>query len=1148
MEKIIKNKKFEPSPEQKNAAFHKGNTIVSAGAGCGKTATMLERILDKIYNGVPLTEMLIVTFTRASAADIREKLSRRFSDILAVDPDNAQIREASYAMPIADIGTLHSFCQKLIRSYFYAADIDPGRTVCDEAEATVMKYGCIRAAVRDAKLEGNREFDTLCEMLSDRRTDEGMEEAVLRVLDYALSLPPEENFFDKIRDDSEYFDEADEIVNEKRAALEREIRDFSVEVEAVGLKKLLPAVGGLSAYVNFVADKPRLPSVKKEPFGEEKAAAFTALRKKCDEFVGFKANVENAKSVNSVPYVTALMRVARDAFDRYAARKEDRGVIDYSDLEHGASRILSDKGCLGEITSGIKYVFIDEYQDVNPLQNSIAEKFKAAGSEIFLVGDVKQSIYGFRRCEPRYFNAALKNSDYTRFDLTGNYRSGREIVDFVNKVCSAAMTESVGGVDYADGRNALSAKSGENGCVDFAVIDKHAVIVKHTDGADDLDNIEESKNCGDDSAKTSADEATDSRQAEPETAELEPYSVINALPKKPEDPEVYYIANRILELTDTNRDGSAAFGDIAVLMRSTKSEFCSRLAETLGRLGIPVSIGRSAKLTDFPDAVALLDIARCVDTSMDDLALYTALRSPMGGFSDGELAEIAFGGGAALEGRRGDKRKRREPFYRKVGAYEGVYKRRLNDFFSLRDKFRTYSMCHDASDTLGYITSETDYFRHVYAMSGKGGHSAAAVEALIECAAKRKCDLHSFISYCSDPDFELSTAPIGDAVRIETIHASKGIEYDHCFVADCGRRFNFASADSDVIIDSDGVSLKIPAEDGGIVDSVPYIIAQWKTENSIRSEEMRMLYVALTRAKKTLVVTGKGKTNSAVDAVCYLDFFGGALPRCVDKVTAPVEKRRGQSATHDTADITREVRKRCSFVYPREIGTDGRLAEIDPAAEEKKAAVRSFIPIKTSVTAVAEADDNIEDRFVLADDGERGGDRVDRKRAARKDKAEGKYAGLTSSEVARLRGTAYHRAMELIDFDSPDFDEVKKELDDAELVDESSVLKAVDAMKKLTEGAAFVGKERYFIADIPIDGKFGGESVLVQGVIDLLIVDKSGNATIIDYKTTAESGLYSDGYSVQLDLYAKAVEKSTPFKVVKKLLYSFDKGFISLDK
>ncbi len=1179
MEKEIKNKKFELSEEQKKAAYNHGNTIVSAGAGCGKTTTMVERIFGKIKEGVPLDEMLIVTFTRASAADIRNKLSTRFSEILTPSnsPDNERteaanshdrelILEAQYAMPSANIGTLHSFCQKLIRSYFYAANIDPGRTISEELDSDLMKKICVRAAIRDAKL-GDEYFATLCEMLSDRRTDEGMEKAVSKIVDYALSLPDDDNFFERTRADADSYAAVDALVAEKRAAINDRIKDFYVESASVGLTKLLPAIDGLADYVAGRGKKPDLPSIKKEPFGEEKAEKFCALRDKCVKIVEFAERVQAAKSVDSEPYVKALLAVARDALSRYAEKKEERGVIDYSDLEHGASKILSDEKCLAEITAGIKYVFIDEYQDVNPLQNSIAEKFADAGSEIFLVGDVKQSIYGFRRCEPRYFNAALCDSRYKRFDLTENRRSDSAIIDFVNNVFSAAMTESVGGVNYADGRNELKAKSPFVGSAEFVVIASDAQVIRADKSENEIDADEESKNgpCpqtyeeSDFGAAQAAEELapTEEKNGKQAKESETPYSVINALPKPVDDPEAYYIANRILELADPEK-GKANFGDIAILLRATNNDYCARLTDTLRSLGIPVSVGRRAKLENFPEAFALVDIARCVDTSMDDLALYTALSSPMGGFSDGELAEIAAIGAKNLAAAT-KKADVKTPLWRKVAAYDGTYKKRLDDFFSLREKFRVYASCHDAADTLGYITSETDYFTYVYGV--KGGRSASAVEALISDAAEYKCDLHEFIEICSDPEYRLDTTAVGDAVRIETIHASKGIEYDYCFVAGCGRKFKFDDAYASVIVDSDGVALKVP-KDGETVDSAPYIVAQNKCMSTTRSEEMRMLYVALTRAKKMLIVTGKEKKQNSDGPTCYLDYMGGVKPEYVTQVVAPTVKDFGDKTdakkdVNADADeeanrkaIADEIRKRCSFVYPREVDSFGAPCEIIPSVEDEKSKIRRRpIPIKTSVTAVAESDDEYEAKpFVLEDDGERGGENVRRKRFSVKTKTEDKYAGLTAGEIARLRGTAYHRAMELIDFSAPDFSAIESKIDDVELVDEKKVIKAAAEMKKLAEGAALVLKERYFIADIPVDGRFDGESVLVQGVIDLLIVDGNGNATIVDYKTTAESGLHSKGYATQLDLYAEAVEKSTSFKVVEKMLYSFDKGFIDLDK
>ena len=321
-----------------------------------------------------------------------------------------------------------------------------------------------------------------------------------------------------------------------------------------------------------------------------------------------------------------------------------------------------------------------------------------------------------------------------------------------------------------------------------------------------------------------------------------------------------------------------------------------------------------------------------------------------------------------------------------------------------------------------------------------------------------------------------------------------------------------------------------------------------------------MLYVALTRAKKMLIVSSKTSARESEDPQSYLDYFKavpGIMPVRVGSIVIKKHKAAAPECT-DLDAIERDVRSRCSFVYPRERDKDTRLRDINPDTEHKKVGAIKPVPIKTSVTAVAEWEEECAEHN-LADTEERGGERVIRRVTSAS--PSDKYAGFTAGEISRLRGTAYHRVMELIDFNSSEFDEccdedavikklfdsVKGEVDNFDLVDEKAIITAVKKMRVITANAKYVLKERYFIADIPLE-EFDGKPVLVQGVIDLLTVDEKDNVTIVDYKTTAESGLNSEGYKTQLKLYKKAVELTTKYASVQTKLYSFIKeDFIPVD-
>lgn len=1061
--------------EQQIAITAPGNVIVSAGAGCGKTTTMIERIVNKLKNGASLTEMLIVTFTRASAADIRVKLAERLSALKREDGGKYFhiADEAIASMPECDIGTLHSFCQRLIKTYFFAAGIDPSATVIEESEAERIKLGCAQRAVSDA-LTSVDGFTEVYDMLCTRRGDKPVVDAIAETVDFALSLEDPNGYLSK-----DGFDDGklDGILENRKTSLISRGEEIRAEAEAVGFTELAAILGEARDVLNGVIDgftPIRFLPKSLEKKGEspssiaQKSAVYekySAFKKDCAKFLSLKIDAEEAKKRDCTPYSRAIKETAKKALELYAAKKQRLGRTDYSDLEHGARRVLFDEGCRKEISERIKYVFIDEFQDVSPLQASIADCLSACGAEMFLVGDIKQSIYGFRRCSPEFFRRKFESDDnYTKVTLTKNYRSSRAVTDFVNNVFEGLMTPSFGGCDYTT--NKLVCMSKEEGEAEYFTID-----------AEDEDDEDEDDTCG-------------------------VYSVMRAAETDRYDEEAMFVAGKIGEYIEENtkKGGDFDLSSIAVLVRSTKGKFTTDLVRLLTESGVPCNVGKRSSLSDFPEAVALVDIARCVDDGCDDIALYTALRSPMGGFSDEELLEIAENGVKKARYKKVVPEKRGYAFWQKVAAYDGRLKNRLDGFKALRDEFSRYAACHSAADTLGRITSGIGYFQHVYEYY-HSAPSAAAVDSLIRIASERRGDLHSFLDYAANAGFELGVSAGGNAVNITTIHSSKGLEYDYCIVADTARRFMMRDLSEKVIITDSSVATKVPETVDGKLKLMPS--APWLAEHlggdRIREEELRLFYVALTRAKKKLTVCGKAKNRSG-NINCEADFMKGGKAAEI-KI---IEHETPEEKTPENADgVEKAVRAACEFDYKKQKKERGE--PIDRL-------------IKTCVTAIAE------------DAGE-----DDYSSAAPVMTRDERWSGPAD---ARLRGTAYHKAMELINFETPSFDKIKDGVENADLVDGATVERAALCMRALSSGAEFVARERYFMVD---DG-----GTLVQGVIDLLILYKDGTAKVIDYKTSAAERLDGENYRTQLKLYAAAVEKTTPYKVTGVYLYSFEKGLIEV--
>ncbi|MCH5155463.1 MAG: UvrD-helicase domain-containing protein [Clostridiales bacterium] len=1070
---------------QLRAVTESGNIIVSAGAGSGKTTVMIARIIDKLKKGASLDDMLIVTFTRASAADMRVKLTEELYKLKS-DRAFAKIASAALeALPASNIGTLHSYCQKLVRMYFYAADLDPSAVVCDEGEAASIKRRAVSDAVDDAWSKADPYFMTMYDMLCTRRSDDGVKDAVGDILEFALTMPDPEAYLNDSRTDSAYFDKLDSIVAARRAPLAADISAIKDDLQTAGLTKHVTGADDMLMYIDGLTDVITVTKhTARHDYTDELNAQYLALKKECKAFREFTAEVNQAKSVQSAPYSFALRAVALDAMARYGERKKSLGKIDYSDLEHGAYKVLCDRDCMAEIAQSIRYVFIDEFQDVNPLQSAFIETLRRVGAEMFVVGDIKQSIYGFRRCSPEHFMRAIDSPHYTHIPLNDNFRSSEAVIDFVNSVFDGVMTKGFGGVDYLDDSQRLKwgNKKMTGGKAAFYAVDGGEPEPVQDDC---VSQIEQSK-------KTRMG-----------------YSVVtDAVTKAEQNREAQFVADCIVDYIKSSPAPNA--GSIAVLVRSVKTPFCAALTSELERREIKYCLEKRSGAKSFPEVVALIDILRCADNRLDDVALYTAMRSSLGGFSDEELASVA------AEGERLCRENHEPPlcagqknyaFWQKVYGYRGELKDRVDCFIAARERIVDFAQNHDCADVLGFITSQTDYFQHVYETGG----SAAAVDAVIRFAADRECDMHAFLSYYDNNQIELSVTGGGDAVAITTIHSSKGLEYDFVIVADTAKKFNETDKDDRVLASENGVFVKLP--DIGthlLLKSAPWMVENLTYSDRMRAEELRLFYVALTRAKHKLIVCGNSLAQKSVPpsgATCLMHFLSNVSPSEMDIASIPIGGEE--------------------IEYPFDGAIAAAVSDRHMQVERYNAErLKNALPVKTCVTAVAHAEwDNVDytafSPVLTADD---------------RDQTDGS---------STLRGTAYHRAMEIVDFACPDTDKLKAQCENFDLVDERDIVAAAKAMNELTKYCAFSARERYFIVNLPaslVYGEGASGSVLVQGVIDLLIVDKDGNATIVDYKTGNPALLNNDSYRKQLMLYSAAVERTTPYKVKKAALYSFAAG------
>lgn len=1008
--------------------------LVSASAGSGKTTVMIERILRLLSDGEKISNMLVCTFTKASAADMRSKLY--------VELSKRGLKRELKDLASADICTIDSFCQRLITKYFYTLGIDPQFEMLDEGESKVMKSHAIEQSIEENAAHEN--FARLREVLRSSRNDNTLSKAMLAIMDFKSINPQNQPSADYDQKQT-----ADRLADYCQ-------KQIAKTVEAV--EKLFSEIDEPEAYAECKAIISNCggefePRRKYKKANEHLKPCFKFIKERIKKLV---ATVNDVKTLRSQSQSTALIQALIKAVDRaislYETEKKKRSVCDFADLENMALKILK-SDLAKEARAKYKHVFVDEYQDINPLQEEIIN-LVSLDSSLFMVGDLKQSIYAFRGCEPSIFKDKYdkyQNPEIgKRISLDVNYRSSKNVIRFVNDVFGCVMTENFGGIDYSI--NKMVAAKQSEGYVKIHVVT----------GSD------KSNATGVYSVKNEQDARLSKLEA-----------------------EATLIAHRVTELLKTEVDDRpVAFSDIAILTRSMGS-LESMVLNKLREINIPVSLTEEASYLKRPETGQLINYLKLIDNRSDDIAMAIAMLSFIGGFDEDELASIKMKGEGA--------------FYERV-LLASQSDEKVKTFLAKLDRYYQLSQVVSVDELADVIVSENGYFNFAYRL----GDDAAEVldkflNFLTTCPTKNS--LKGTLKFIEerDPCAEISGAD--NSVKFMTIHKSKGLEFKYVFVIGIGESFNLRDLSKSIYV---GNQVAMPIyEDHKKFDSDLRYLSMLGARKKQLEEELRIFYVALTRAEEGLELFAN---LSSDDNECVTI---GIMKEIVDlsecnsalKWIAPMLY---QAKIYDIKDVELE------YAEPKKV----LFAAAD---QEKVAMLKSYFDFSPSIQAPAKS-------YVS--------------KLAHKDDDDAVY--LTSEESsgdALERGNAYHKAMELIDFSQPCLQSVTGV--DLSLIDEEKLLYAASSMSHF-KGVVY--KEKPFMIKLSAleAGLDGSGYVLVQGVIDLMIID-GDNVTVVDYKTGKIHSALEDGYIKQVNLYALAVEKLLGKRVVGKYLYYFDaKEFVEI--
>ena len=1075
------------TPAQRAAIIHdRDEILVSASAGSGKTTVMIERILRLLSEGADLESMIVCTFTKASAADMRGKLLERLNE--AADKGEPWAKTATEKLPLAEFSTIDSFCVRLCRNYFYHTDgIDPAFEVLETAAASALLGVSVEETVREKNESDDPDFAELYEVLTPNRKEKKLCDIIKRLYGFAMINPDPEDWLDRAEQSlychSEHIAVLTEFYEAQHPDFLRRSMFLRVECDALGFKACADSLAQF--YDEVIAHEP-LTSLSRTKT-KNKAEAdlyerYKSLRKEYKDFCVERLDaLESADPVCTARHLGVLLEAVRAVIRLYTEKKQKKARMDFNDLEHAAYKILQNEAALDAINQKYRYLFVDEFQDINPLQDAI---FGLLTAKRFYVGDVKQSIYGFRLSDPAIFIAKRndcltfgENGTKLAIELNANYRSDSGILKFCDKVFSSAMTQDFGGVDYAksavftSGRGSLFTPS---------------VVCRFLQ-----EDVKERESGG-----GSTERAVYSVQKHT-------YETNDAAAK---EREADFVAGHILWLKqqavvlENGTTRAVAYKDISVLLRSA-GQFADILCDKLRRSGVPVKLRKETSAEENPAVVQLLNYLRLVDNRRDDIVLASVLKSVFGGFcTDAELARIR----AYANGRRDGED---IPFFAAADLYaKDLYvtdkiAQKLTGLFANLTRYERLSHVLSFSELSGRICAEHEYFKYVFAFPD-GPSAAEGLSRFLDQLSELPLgsDISAALAAVTGGAVKLSYGGDSDAVQVMTIHAAKGLEFPFVILPNLSKEFNVDDIRKECILDSGlGAALKFfDVENRRTVKTSLWHRAKLNLRKKMLEEELRILYVALTRAQRQLVlVASKDKyvPKEGLNVACALDW----LYRTMSPIAA--------SDTAEYPTLSSAVKPKIIFSAPAPF-----LVQSIRRYTEFAVPPVSGAPVKLTVTRVARSAEGDTQPayapFVQKKDG-------------------------TGAEV----GEAYHRFLETVDYDAPTANGIKlfkKESPEyAPLIKTRQVEEAVAQIKKRIGG-------RKFYRELPFLYRLEN-GVLLQGVIDLLIEDEGG-LEIIDYKTGKISSALFSSYAKQIGLYAESAERILKKTVLRKSIFLISAG------
>lgn len=1143
------------SSEQKEfVQFNNNNALVSASAGSGKTFTMINKLVALIvYYHVNIDDLLVVTFTNSAGEELKQKLYNGLLKELSTTKNTSIDKDKLYSdlerINTCDIGTLHSVCFKYIMKYFYKCGVSPTSTILSEEDTNYLLNQAINNVI--AEYVDDEVFYALFNAYSNKRNNLKIINIIKSIYYFMQSIPDVDYFVNNVinNEKNKQLDTnicANYIVSTLKDSFnesEKTFKELLIEAESLELEKYVESIGSILRAIteyrncnNYIevakllnngfeiarVSKPRNASVEVLDFAERykyhKERFSDVIKNLKTYFLSENENDILNIEKQILQNVNKCIEIVTAVDQEYKKLKENKDGLDYNDLEHGMLKLLADDVVLGELKNKYKYIFVDEYQDINNVQESILTKL-SNGKNLYMIGDVKQSIYGFRLCTPDIFiekyntyKNNLKSGKSIEFNR--NFRSVDNILQFVNYIFECIGTPNTMGIDYKASSmlqcgKEINGNSEDSVDVEVNIIDK--VSKEEDENSEDEETLEDN-------------------------ADIEAKLVVNKVQE--------YLTKKYLNL-DTKEYVNIEPKDIAIIIRD-KSKLSLKVYLELQNANIPVNTELKLDLFDAFEINLLTSYLKLLSNPNDDLSMVTVLRSHMVGLTDEELMAVRNA--------------------KKFGTYVDAVEEYIN---SVDDEvtYKIKSLKNDleyyrfklSNDTLkGVVTDIVTRYNlmNYFGSMPDGIQKKSNIEIFVNLLNNQNYEynLSKFLDYVEllkNKEYSTSVQNGLNAVTIMTMHKSKGLDYPVVILAELGKRFSIQTLKSDAIMSSElGIGLKYNnVVNRTTTNTISYMANRLSKELSERREQIRLYYVALTRAKNYLCLIGTYdmlninniknrdvlKCNSFLELTMYAMFKHQNNTALYNpKSTIHISDNNAFNIQIYTPnDISnREIVKKLQ-VKENKLFVDNDLVNklkssfmyIYPYTKKKN------IARKTSVSTMLNDVDYVEQNY------------------------EPQELVIGESIVNTFGidvGNAYHAIMERINYNGEDnvLDIMKSLVSQGVIsekiskhIDIKKIQIAIDNIRKLiTKDTKILKEQQFMIRDKHsnlVNSSSDETLVMVQGIIDLVLIDKD-KSILIDFKTNkiSEEELI-EKYRLQIDLYSKAIEGATGTKVKEKYLYSF---------